>query len=65
MSLDLIRTTVTQSPDGIPLQQASHNRLGFAPAHVVWEAEGVPEDTLVHRVDIFIVKRWKPCHHLI
>lgn len=58
MFLDLLSTIHTQSLVGVPLQQARHDAacLGW---HVRWEVERICQDTLVHGVDILVVKRRK------
>ena len=55
MFLDLLSTIHTQSLVWVPLEQTRHDTtcLGW---DVKWEIERIGQDTLVHGIDILVVK---------
>lgn len=64
VSLNLLGSTSSKSPVGVPLEQAGHDRSCLVP-HIVWESKGVVKNTLIHEVYVFVVERWKTGHHFI
>lgn len=55
MPFDFLSPICTKTPRWVPLEKTNHDALGID-GHVVRELKRVREDSLIHRVHVFIVE---------